>query len=974
MTNMTDLIQKIGDVRTNPANIQRAVLTSLEEALGGNYDVVDPSNPFVFLLESSCATSAVSIQRSEALLRKQYASLAQDEKDLYHHMTDVDYVNRFAVPSRVSMTMLMSLDEIHEKAIEAGNGVRKMVIPKDTVFEVESMSFTLHYPIEIRVMPHGGVQLVYDADVKNPLRELDSNLLEWEIVRTPIGEGEVNDMKFIMFEIPVDQFKIEDHYDQLNQSSGYTKTFPFSDQFYYGRVYLATGPGGEWQEIHTTHSEQVYDPNKPTALLTLLDGQLRVHIPQIYFTNNLVGRGIRIDVYTTKGQVELSLGRYQPSSFKASWKDLSKNESPFVAPIRSFSTMTMFSTDRVRGGRNALSFEDLRARVIDNALGPVQIPITESQLTARLDNLGYDIIKDVDNITNRIYLASRTLPDPSIQEVSSATACNVSTLQASADELAKLDDVYDNEIRMTMKAGMLFEVNQGIVSPLNDNLKSQILEANPESRVQLIDERRLSYAPFHYVMDMTEDVFDLRAYDFSRAQIKSKTFIEENESLRLEVATMRYGITQNDDGFKISIVTRSGVVFRGLDDDQVKVQLSYVPDGDIDRAYLNGSLVGRTDDDEYIFEFNLDSSFDVDRQDRLLLTSFKMFDLEPRKTATPLNTRFDLFFIVENYNVDGAEFSELDNRKGAYLLDESSRVVIQESLNVEFGRALEGLWSRARTVAGSQDYLRYENDVMAYYENDVYRRDENNLIVIDYDSESGDVTYQIEHRAGDPVLDGDGEHVVRHYAGDVKLDLEGNPITIAGRTLLRQMDLLLFEGAFAFVTDQRTQRVAEEAREVISTWVHEDIGALASQLLENTRLWFYPQTTFGDVDALVEEASPTSLDANQSFRVKFYLSRLGYDNADLRGDLTDTAISEISSALKRTRISVGEIATRIRENSSAEVYDVVVSGLGGDAEHEMVTLKDASSRLGIRKRLMVLPDNTITVQDDVTIEFVRHTE
>lgn len=974
MSNMTDLIKKVGDVRNNPANIQRAVLSGLEEALGGTYDLVDPTNPFIFLLESSCATSAASIQRSEALLRKQYASLAQDEQDLYHHMTDSDYANRFAVPSRVNMTMLMSLDEIHEKAMDAGNGVRKMVIPKDTVFEVESMHFTLHYPIEIRVMPHGGVQLVYDASIENPLRTLESNLLEWEIVRTPVGEGENANLKFIMFHIPVDQYKIEDHYDQLNQSSGFTKTYPFTDQFYYGRVYLATGPGGEWEEIKSTHSEQVYDPNKPTALLTLLEGQLRIHIPQIYFNNNLVGRGIRVDIYTTRGEVELSLGRYQPSSFKASWKDLSKNESPFVAPIRSFSTMTMFSTDRVRGGRNALSFDVLRGRVIDNALGPVQIPITEAQLTARLDNLGYDIIKDVDNITNRIYLASRTLPNPSIPEVTSATACNISTLQISARELAKLDGVYDNEIRMTIKAGTLFENNQGIVSPLNDDVLTQILDANPENRVQLINERRLSYSPFHYVLDMTEDVFDLRAYDFSRVQIKSKTFIEENESLRLEVSTMRYGITQNDDGFKISIVTRSGAIFRGLDDEQVKVQMSYIPDGDIDRAYLNGTLVGRTDDDEYIFEFNLDSSFDVDRQGRLLLTSFKMFDLEPRKTPTPLNTRFDLFFIVENYNVDGAEFSELDNRKGAYLLDESSRVVIQESLNVEFGRSLDGLWSRARTVAGSLDYLRYENDVMAYYENTVYARDENNLIIIDYDNETGDVSYQIEHQEGDPVLDADGQHVVRHYAGDVKLDAEGSPIPISGRALLRQMDLLLFEGVFAFVTDQRTQRVAEEARDTISTWVHEDIGGLASQLLENTRLWFYPQTTFGDVEALVEEANPTSLNANQSFRVKFYLSRLGYDNADLRGDLAETAIGEISKALKRTRISVGEIATSIRQNSSEEVYDVVVSGLGGSAEYEMVTLRDTSSRLGIRKRPTVLPDNTITVQDDVTIEFVRHTD
>lgn len=60
-------------------------------------------------------------------------------------------------------------------------------------------------------------------------------------------------------------------------------------------------------------------------------------------------RGIRIDVYTTKGNVELSLERYEPRSFQARWRDLNKNESPFVAPIRNFGTMSLYSTDRVKG-------------------------------------------------------------------------------------------------------------------------------------------------------------------------------------------------------------------------------------------------------------------------------------------------------------------------------------------------------------------------------------------------------------------------------------------------------------------------------------------------------------------------------------------------------------------------------------------------------------------------------------------------
>ena len=975
MSNMKDLVERITDVRANPANIQRTVLNTLEEVVDGQYDVVDPSNPFLFLLESSCAVAAAGIQRSEALLRRQYPSLAVTAEDLYHHMTDEDYANRFAVPSRVGLTLMLSLDEVHQRAIDAGNGVRKLTIPRDTEVTVEDIVFTLHYPIEIRVMPHGGVQVVYDTDVPNPLKVLESNVLDWEIVRLPLGEGETTHLKMLTIEIPIEQFKIEDHYDQLNPSSGFTKVYSFSDQFYYARVYTSNGENGEWREIRTTHSDQVFDPTVPTAALTVLDGQVRVHIPQIYFTNNSIGRGIRVDVYSTQGSLERSLTRYNPTNFKARWRDLSRNESPFVAPIRAFSTMTMFSSDTVRGGRNALAFDALRQRVIDNALGPIQIPITEAQLQARMDNLGYDIIKDVDNITNRIYLASRTLPEPSVQEVSSPAACTVTMLQTSVDQLAEVGTVYDNEIRATIRANTLMEIDNGILKLVNDNLKDQILSSNPDNRVALASERRFVFTPFDYVLDMTQDVFDVRPYDFSRPKISSKTFVDENQSLKLEVTTMRYGISKHDGGYRITLITRSGDVFRALSDDQVIAQMSFVPDGEIDRAYLNGRLEGRTNDDEYVFVFDLDSRFDVDAQDNLQLTSFKMFDLENRSLGTPLTNQFDLFYIVKDYTVDGGELSELDNIKGTVLLEDNTTVVIQESLKVTFGDALPGLWSRARTVAGSAEYLRYDADVPAVYEENVYRRDPvTNTIAMTYDSESGDIVYEVLHQAGDPVLDGDGLPVMKHHKGDIKLDHDGNPIPVNERKLLRQMDLLLFEGSLYFVTDDRTKRVATEARNVIADWVTSDVSQISESLLENTRLWFYPQTTFGDVDVLVEENSTTSIDANQSFDVKIYLSRLGYDNGDLRSDLTDLSVRVITEALKRLRVSVGEIAQEIRAQAGNEVYDVVVGGLGGDQEYEMITIKDPSTRLGIRKRLTVLPDNKITVNNDITVEFVRHTD
>lgn len=975
MSNLSTLIDRLKEVRSNPANIQRTVLDTLEQGLSGDYDLVDPTNPFVFLLESSCATAAAGIQLSEALMRRQYPSLAQTPDDLYHHMTDEDYANRFAVPSRATITVLMSLDEIHERAMDAGNGVRKLVIPRDTEVTVEDMTFTLHYPIEIRVMPHGGVQVMYNTEQLSPLQTLESNVLEWDIVRTPIGEGESRNLKLLYFTIPMEQFRIEDHYDQLNPSSGFTKVYGFSDQFYFARVYMSAGPNGEWQEIRTTHSDQVFDPTIPTAQLTLLDNSLRVHVPQIYFTNQSLGRGIRVDVYATQGNVERSLERYDPSNFKARWRDLAKTESPYVAPIRAFSTMTMFSTDRVRGGRQALSFDVLRQRVIDNALGPIQIPITEAQLQARLDNLGYDIIKDVDNITNRIYLASRTLPEPSIQEVSSPAACTVTMLQASIEQLAAINTVNDNEIRTTIRANTLFEIDQGLLKLVNNSLKDQILSSNPDNRVALASDRRFVFTPFDYVLDMTQSVFDVRPYDFSQPKISSKTFIEENETLKLEVTTMRYGVTQDDTGYRITVVTRSGDIFRALNDNQVMAQMSFIPDGEIDRAYLNGRLDGRTDDDEYVFVFDLTSRFDVDQEDNLQLNSFKMFDLEERALGTSLTNSFDLFYIVKDYNVDGGMLSELDNLKGSVLLPDNTFVVIQESLKVTFGNSLQGLWSRGRTVAGSTEYLRYDSDIPAIYEANVYQRDPvTGTIAMTYDAVTGAIDYTLLHAAGDPVLDGDGLPVMKHYQGDIKMDADGNPIPTSNRKLLRQMDLLLFEGSLYFVTDSRTKRVATEARDTIVDWVITDVNDISMSLLENTRLWFYPQTTFGDVDVLVEENKTTSIDANQSFEVTVYLSRLGYDNADLRSDLTDLIVQSITGALKRLRVSVGEIANVIRERAGDEVYDVVVSGLGDSGQYEMVTIKDASARLGIRKRLTVLPDNKITVNNDISVEFIRHTD
>jgi len=973
MKSVNELMTEVGDLRANPAAIQRVMLQVMENMLDNEYDVVDPSNPFVFLMESACTVASAGMQRNESLIRRQYPSLAQTEEELYHHMSDVDYANRFASPARTEMTLMLSMPEILDRALDDENGVKKMVIPRDTQVTVEDVSFTLQYPIEIRVMPHGGVQVVYDVDKTSPLQTLESNLLDWQIARMAGGAGELSHIELLVIRIPMLQFKLTDHYDQLNPSSGFSTTYDFTHQFYYARVYVSSGSNGEWEEIKTTHSDQVYDPTVPTAKLKVYGQQLDVAVPQIYFTRGMMPRGIRVDVYTTRGNVGMSLERYEPRSFQASWNDLSKNESPFVAPIRSFTTMTLFSVERVRGGRNRLSFDDLRTRVINNALGEISVPITSSQLDAQMNNLGYDIVKDVDNITNRVYLATRSLPVPTSETLSTAIGCTIGTMQESMSNLAPLAAVYDNGDRITLDSGMFFKILQGVLGPLDDYERQALSDASAEAKAQMLSESQYVFSPFHYVLDATENQFACRAYFLDDPSVYSKQFISENETARLEVATMRYGIDKTETGYRLVVVTRSGDVFKELNDTQVRVQLSFVPEGEIDRAYLNGTLTGRTEDNEYIFEFDLGTNFDVDDGDFLQMNAFKMYDLEDRKTGIKLDAVLDLQYIVSDYDVDGLKATEMDGRKGAFLLPADSRVVIQEALKLKFGVSLTGLWSRSRSVVSSLDYVQYQNDIPAVYETRIYERDPaTGTIRIDYDSTSGEMNYAILHDAGDPVLDAEGQPIYKHRKGDIKLDNEGTPISQGGRRMLRQVDLVLFEGSFALATDRSVVRYAENVTKTIVDWVSDDISSIQNRLLENTQLWFYPQVTLGNVRVLVEGGLSTGITADQSFRVKFYLTRIGHGNVELRSELTRTAVSVINGALDEETISVATMSRRIKDQVGDDVLDVVVSGLGGDNNFEMLSLLDDSTRLGIRKRLDVLPNGDLTVQDDVTVEFIRH--
>lgn len=966
MVDVTKLSAAIEAVRYNPIAIQREVYALQKDVREGRLQFVDPTNPFSLLLESCAVMTSAGISEAEAINRKRYPSMALDAEELYLHMADVDHLSRFAQPSRTSFSILLGKEELYQRAVDTGvNGMRKLVIPRNSEFSVAGYKFTLQYPIELRVMGHGGLQVVYDATQPSPLQVLESNVVSW-------GVSNIGGVDYIRLDFPVSQFEIKPYYSQLSTTQPFSKIYSFTDQYYYCRVYHARA-GGDWVELRTTHTDQVYDPLVPTAVLKVLDGKVQVTVPQVYFSTQQMGTDIRIDIHTTKGPIDLILSNYVLNNFTTRWVDLAGGDGLYSAPLGVFSTMAVFSEHTVTGGGNGLTFLELRDRVMGNALGAVKIPITNAQLTNALSDKGYKLVKDIDNITNRVFFASRGLPTPKVGQAVTPAGCMIQMFETTVNSLKNHGMVKQNGPRITLMPDALYRLNDGIIDILDVGELTSLKNLPLEIRANAVTRDRLLFTPFHYVLDSLGSTFQLRPYDLTTPKVISKYFVEENGTVQLEVSTIEYEFTKTPSGWRLLIRTKSGDTFKQLVDDDIHVRLSYLPPLESDRAYVDGTLVTK-DAGERIYQFDLGTNFDIDHNDHLKLDTLTMYGETGRPFNAKLEQDFDLVYSVTNYTVDGMRRSNIDDLIDYPTPTSEAVGIVQEGFKLRFGESLKGLWSNSRSVVGSQGVAYYEEDVPWIHTENQYKRDPVSGALQLTVLEDGSLEYELLHSKGDPVLNTEtGEPVMQWFKGQVKQDpFTGLPLLKDDRDMLRQLDMFFVDGLYYFATDASSIDYRNSVVQQVSNWVVGDIPELTKGLLEQTELFFYPSRTFGMVEAVIEEGLEIPVDSEQSFRVDYYVTRGVYNNGPLRQEMTRAAIETIEEGLKRVTVSMSDIASVLKVKSGDDLIAVEVWGLGGDLNYRTLTVKDASGRCTIKKRLTILSDESLAVKDAVDVNFILH--
>lgn len=975
MTTSTDLINKLEFVEYEPTRMQSIAIDLVETAATGNLKLTDPGTPLVSLVELAVTLAASAIKNDEILDRKSYPFMAISEKDLYGHMSDVDFVDMFASPGEAWFNLYFSKSEIINRAVRIGtSNSRKVTLPKHTKVTANGISFTFQYPINFLVKQNDTLDIVYDTSDNSPLQPMNGNKVDWRVIRinTSGDNGELSEL--IEVKVKLKQMKQTTFYETVSSATVLKKRVKLQGKYYSTRAY-ARKTNGSWEEMKTTHSQQSFDISEPTLLLKVEADTLTFELPYVFMMGNLMGRELRVDVYTTNADITMDMSGLVTNQFSVEFVDRDNMDNGiYTAPFSTLNTFDIRSTDMLSGGKTEPTFVERRSKVLSNKLGPRVLPITKEQLSNSLNLLGFDSIMNLDDLSKRTFVATRTYPTNPKSISSTGIDAALMTLRSSLNDISKLSTVVNNLDRVTILPSTLYENVNGRLRIVSDDTVNYLNSLSQDTFVNRINDATYMWTPFHYVLDSTENSFKVRPYLLDLPSMDVTSYIASSETSGLIV--MASGVRKIDrynGGYRITIVSDSNKEFRDLRDDQIIPQLGFYPDRESNLAYRNGVIKGRTPEGEVVVEFDISTNWDILDNNSISINNFQMKNGTFNGLYTPLRANFQLFWTVNDYAPFGLEPSSIDGTMGKHILPEDSVGIYHEELNVRFGDELTGLWAGARSLLGDRKPMKYSEDVyLTYKENDRarYKLDPDTgypeVIMVD-----GRHELSVIHQIGDPVVDSvTGKPIVLYHKGD-NVMTNGEVVFESDRYTMWWFDLVLFDAKYLFANNSVDIGYREFISKLTVEWTNDLLGDIRKQTLEVTDIYFHPHSTMKHSRVLVDDATEVEMDSVQKLSVDVYVHRNIYSNYDLRTAIELNIKKLVYAGISEVEVSIARIVESILKDLP-ELKGVSIYGLGGDRNYSAITLLDESTRLSIAKELVVDDDGRMVVKDNLQINFKLH--
>lgn len=702
----------------NPGILQSAALNEIQARLGGTYVIADPNNGFSILSEMASSCTAQFSRALDARLDAIYPVRAQSAQDLYAFMSDLDYVNLTASPCELMVVLVLGRQELIDKSVSFNKDYNAVIIPQTTVFTVGSRKFGLYYPIQILINKITNVfTVLYDLSVSNPLMPMSSNIPYAVTEYTQAG----NDMISMVF--PIYQFATTIKNEAIPLTTGWSKTYTYTDQFYAARVF--TYVNNNWVEMTYTLSQMAYDPTIPTAILTLDEdvSTISVQIPQIYFTNNQIGSQLKIYFYTTQGALNESIPVADAASIQVNF-DVSSSAYAAALNQPSIFALTPYQQTSLVGGANAMPFATLRERVISGTLYDIT-PVNNIQLTAVAKKYGFTLTKYIDNIDTRIYFAGAplTTTDQRIVPLTvNGILINSSVLGGDPSTILKFDDGL-----VTILPNTLFQYSSttSLSTPLSNAQVNRLKAMTVSDYVTEMNTQIYTQQPFHIVLNTNAKYPQAITYNLMNPVMTSLLFIKENVNSAAQMTITNAEIVHNAQGvggYTITMGVKRSNAIINTDPTYFKVVLMAQSQSDtnvaIEAQYMSTDSSTGLD----LYSVYIPMNYHISEDD-YFEAPFGSLNGAPIVSAFPLTTTFDVRLMVAqslypSVVQDALMAQNLPSTYNTYL------VTTQQSMTIQFGQNLSNvIYNITDTTWGTTVYATWPTDVAYTYPADVYMTD-----------------------------------------------------------------------------------------------------------------------------------------------------------------------------------------------------------------------------------------------------------
>ncbi len=963
MANMFDEANINLKMLTNPGMIQKNFCDVI--AVGGR-QITDPNNSVMLIMDAVAQTVAAFSQSTLQELNSTYPVRARVMADLYKSMSDYDYTAITATPASTTISIFLDKNYLIENAQDFNSDYKKVLIPERAAFKIGGYDFGLYYPVEIKINKRSEIFTVsYDVAQQNPLFSLVSDFVNFDIVT-------VEGLDLLRLTIPIYQFRIYTQVEATSPSTGFKKTYTYNqdEKFYVARVFNTVN--GVKTEMATTLTNDIYNTSTPTikVLHSPETREITLSIPEIYFTQNQIGT-LDVWIYLTQGALDVPISQTDGGNITADW-----SVSTYSAVLKAMTTrFPIIPVDgRIIGGKNTISFDELKMRVVNNSLYD-KIPITNVELANAFADQGFSIRKDIDNITNRRYTASRKMVN-SVGETIPVTFTDIRIDTIQVPNVESILRFTDGSLTLLPTTIYSFNPSLNVCIPIIDSEKQRLKNLSAENLAEELNTFSYTRTPYHTVL-YTDDKYPLaKTFNLASPSLVSLKIVQENPYTSYQISVVNIVIIHEGNGtggFKVRFAVRVQGDRSAIREEDFYLIMQTTNSAGT-KLYKRATYFS-TINGLLVYEAILNTVYQI-TQDRKILMELN---------ETPTNTVYSFVDLESTFNI----ITALAPRSAPAVQNDPSILnglpsefngffgLYKQIAVLRFGEDLSsGLYNRTTVSNTGKEYMTHPEDVYATYDHDVPKKiqtgvdgDGKPIFSPDYSVSNGNVIINIEHKQGDFVLDAGNNKVLKHAKGSVVRDENGQPIVRnQSRRIYSTATIMLDGKLFASNAKVDTDYIANIPTEIAAYIAN--VSNMNSILLEQTRVYFEPVRSMGETIYGIGDGAEIQLPLGLGFTIRFFVPIAVHRDDVRKESIRQQTVRTIESHMTKPVISLTGIAAELRSVLLSDITSIDVLGINGNLDLQTLIILEKGIEPMVAKKLSLNPDGSLSLVKDITVEFI----